>query len=308
MKRTKLYVAAAMLLLAAGVHGQSPPPGPPGGFPAGAGAPPGGFGAGPLPSLTSPADDGIPPPHGRPDEDGPTIPLGAAKLSDRAPRPSADPKDFAGSWYHRGNVQGRIVRTMLGGRIAYTDEAKKILKYRREMENAGTPLTTASAKCYPTLEFALEINAPFYIVQSKDSLYFLFEEFHDIWQVRLNRTHQLAEPRPFKGDSIGYWDGNTLVIETRGYREPFWLDFAGTPVSKDARITRRMRKIDNGRAFEIITTIDDPQMYKETWSFARTFGWAPDKWMIGDYNCEQQVGGKAGAASYGVVEEGASPR
>lgn len=304
MKRTKLYVAAAMLLLAASVRGQSAPPGLPGGFPAG--APPGGAAPGPL--LTSPADDGIPPPKGLPDEDGPTISLGAARLSDRAPKPSADPKDFAGSWYHRDRVQGRIIRTILGNRIAYTDEAKKILKHRREMENAGTPLTSASAKCYPTLEFAFEINAPFYIVQNKDSVYFLFEEFHDIWQIRLNQQHKISEPRAFKGDSIGYWDGNTLVIETVGYREPFWLDFAGTPVSKDARVTRRMRKIENGQAFEIITTIDDPQMYKEPWSFARTFGWAPDKWMIGDYNCEQQVGGKAGAASYGVVEEREKPR
>jgi len=251
-------------------------------------------------------DDGVPAPVGRTDEDGFSASgdnlIGGAEFSDKAPKPSTDPRNFEGAWAHREMLRDRIFRTILETRIPYNETARKILQYRRESEISGKPILTNSGKCYPTTELALEINGAMFIVQSEKFMHASFFEFHHDWQIRMNQKHQTSGPRNFAGDSIGYWDGNTLVVETTRYKEPTWLDPVGTPASEDAVITRRIRKIENGQALEMIITVNDPKYYTKPWSYARTFAWRPDSWRIREYNCEQQVGGPNGAG-YGQVKE-----
>lgn len=289
-------------------------PGPPGGAPPGAAAPGGQYlDANPqarAATMIPYYNDGIPAPNGRTDEDG-FSPLGENPItnfdvSDKAPKPSADPHNFEGAWAHRELFRERIFRTILETRLPYSEEGRTILKQRREMDNSGKPALSNSGRCYPTTEFALEINGAFFVTQSAKFIYGTFHDFHHDWQIRMNQKHKTAGPREFAGDSIGYWDGTTLVVETTRYREPIWLDPTGTPASEDAVLTRRIRKIENGRALEMITTVDDPKYYTKPWSFARSYVWRPDAWRIGEYNCEQQVGGPNGAG-YGQVKEQSAP-
>jgi hypothetical protein len=255
-------------------------------------------------------DDGVPPPVGRTDEDGFSASgigmMGGGGVSDKAPKSSADPRNFEGAWSHREMLRDRIFRTILETRLPYNDESRKILKYRRESENSGKPILTNSGKCYPTTEFPLEINGAFFIVQSEKFMHASFFEMHHDWQIRMNQPHQTTGPRNFAGDSIGHWDGDTLVVETTRYKEPIWLDPVGTPASENAVITRRIRKIENGQALEMMITVDDPKYYTRPWTYARTYGWRPDSWRVSEYNCEQQVGGPNGPG-YGQVKEQLPP-
>jgi len=289
-----------MLLFAGAAFGQPGPP--PGGPPAGL--------VGASAQKHSYYDDGIPAPVGSTDEDG-FSPSGentmqSTEVSDTSPKSPADPRDFQGVWAHREMLRFRIFRTTLQTRLPYNDEAKKILKYRREMENAGKPILTLDGKCYPSTELTLEINRPFFIVQNEKFIYATFLESHHVWQIRMNQKHNTKGPRNYAGDSIGHWDGNTLVVESTNYKEPIWLDPVGTPASENAVITRRIRKIENGKALAIHTTVDDPKYYTQPWSFERTFEWRPDKWRIGEYNCEQQLG-RQGGGGYGQVKEQLPP-
>lgn len=305
MAKKNWLMSIGMLLLTGAAFGQSGPP---------VGVATGGAQEGRVEQAvfnTPYYDDGVPAPVGRTDEDGFSASgdnnlTGITEFSDKAPKPSADPRNFEGAWAHREMLRDRIFRTILETRLPYNDESRKILKYRREMENSGKPILTNSGKCYPTLEFALEINGALFIVQSEKFIHGSFYEFHHDWQIRMNQKHKTAGPREFAGDSIGYWDGNTLVVETTRYKEPIWLDPVGTPASENAVLTRRIRKIENGQALEMITTVDDPKYYTKPWSFARTFAWRPDSWRVREYNCEQQVGGPNGPG-YGQVKEQLPP-
>jgi hypothetical protein len=293
-----LYVAAVLLLVTTLSYGQGfgPPAGaPPPGAPPGAG--PGGMGPPPI-------DDGIPPPvRGTSDTlDAPVL-VQRPKLSEKAPQPVADPRNFEGVWYHFGGVQSRIMRDLYGARLAYTEEARKILKHRRENENAGTPLTNPASRCYPAPTWNFEINAPFQVVQTDDLIYFVFQEFHAVWQIHMNQRNSAPAERSFGGYSVGHWDGNTLVVDTTNFKEPMWLDTAGTPASEDVRLTRRIRKLEDGKSLEVLTIVNDPQMYATPWSFARSFSWAPNAWMLGEYDCEKQVGESGGATNYGLSED-----
>ncbi len=73
-----------------------------------------------------------------------------------------------------------------------------------------------------------------------------------------------AEPWWF-GYSIGKWDGDTLVVESTGFRDDQWLDEEGTPMSSSGRITERIRRPNYG-TLEIEVRVDDPKTFSKPWS------------------------------------------
>ncbi|HEY7333800.1 MAG TPA: hypothetical protein VH639_02875 [Bryobacteraceae bacterium] len=75
-----------------------------------------------------------------------------------------------------------------------------------------------------------------------------------------------ADPNPsWNGYSTGKWDGDTLVVETSGFRDGLWLDATGNPMSDAAKITERFRRVNFGR-MEIEIAVDDPKTYTKPWT------------------------------------------
>src|SRR6202521_1959086 len=62
------------------------------------------------------------------------------------------------------------------------------------------------------------------------------------------------------GYSVGKWDGDTLVVETTGFRDDGWLDIWGSPLTEAGKMTERFRRVNYG-VMEIEVTIDDPKAY-----------------------------------------------
>ena len=74
------------------------------------------------------------------------------------------------------------------------------------------------------------------------------------------RKH-LADPDPtWYGDSIGSWDGDTMVVDSIGFNDKFWFDFAGHPHTEQLHVVERFRRPDLGH-LEIEATITDPGAY-----------------------------------------------
>jgi hypothetical protein len=69
------------------------------------------------------------------------------------------------------------------------------------------------------------------------------------------------------GYSTGHWDGDTLVVQSSGFRDLGWLDVEGSPLSETAKITERYRRPDFGH-LEIEVTIDDPKAYTKPFTVA----------------------------------------
>jgi hypothetical protein len=138
----------------------------------------------------------------------------------------------------------------------------------------------------------MDLNMPFRIVQSKERLEFLFEEYHGYMQVLM---HPAKLPASYMGNSVGHWDGDTLVVETTGFKDGLWLDVNGTPASKNAKLTQRIRKVKTDHWYlEIQFTLDDPTYYTRPWSWMRDYSWRPDMAVFREYNCELQTGAKNG--------------
>jgi hypothetical protein len=219
-------------------------------------------------------------------------------LPSDAPRAPTDPKNLEGLWMYGHPFYGHIQRTIYGTPVPITDAGAKVLTERVEADNAGRPVGNQTSGCRPAGPFHwYRLHFPIVILQGKDFIYLLSEQYHGLWEVRMNQKHRSG--RYNSGDSIGHWDGDTLVIETTQFSEPLWLDMAGSPLSTDTRMTYRLRKIDDGQSLEIVTSVYDPIYYSQEWSFANRLVWRPDR-FLGEYNCELQLknGGEQALGSF----------
>ncbi|MEO6040470.1 MAG: hypothetical protein ABIP41_01070 [Croceibacterium sp.] len=88
----------------------------------------------------------------------------------------------------------------------------------------------------------------------------------------------------YNGESIGHWDGGTLVVETR-YFEPdnHWID-RGIPISDEFAMTERIRLLEGGKVMEVQYIMTDPQNWKGEWRSTKRFN-RQDYTDINESNC-----------------------
>jgi hypothetical protein len=89
------------------------------------------------------------------------------------------------------------------------------------------------------------------------------------------------------GDSIGTWEGDTLVVDSIGFNDKTWLDRGGHPHSDQLHVTERLRRTDQN-TLQIAVTMEDPKAYTKPWGGTMTFGLRP-KWNISEMICEDNV-------------------
>ena len=100
------------------------------------------------------------------------------------------------------------------------------------------------------------------------------------------RAHQPDDVTPtYYGDSVGRWEGDTLVIDAIGFNEKFWFMNGGLPHTENLRLTERISRPDfNTLKYEV--TVNDPGAYTRPWSTGLTMKWVPDR-EIGEYFCDE---------------------
>ena len=97
-----------------------------------------------------------------------------------------------------------------------------------------------------------------------------------------------AEAVPsYYGFSVGRWEKDTLVVESVGYNEKFWLTSGGLPHTEALHLTERFTRTDlNTLKYEV--TVDDPRTYTRSWIGGWTVQWVPDQ-DIQEYFCEDNA-------------------
>ena len=81
------------------------------------------------------------------------------------------------------------------------------------------------------------------------------------------------------GYSVGHWEGDTLVVETVGFRDDVWLDIQGSPLTSKGRMTERYRRPNYG-TLQIDVTIEDPSAYTKPFTFRVNQRLLPDQELI----------------------------
>src|SRR5579863_4938457 len=132
---------------------------------------------------------------------------------------------------------------------------------------------------------------PVQIVQTRDEVIMLFEYDHLVRHIDLGRRAHAKNLAPsWMGDSIGRWEGNTLVVDTTGLIASSWLDQVGHPHSDALHIIERIRRPDRDTMVDDVT-IDDPKAYTKPWSGQQVFKLRPG-WHIMEYVCQDLMEGQ----------------
>jgi hypothetical protein len=96
------------------------------------------------------------------------------------------------------------------------------------------------------------------------------------------------DPTPgWNGYSTARWDGDTLVIQTAGFRDNMWIDMRGSPISDVATMTERLRRSNYG-TLEVELTIDDPKTYTRAWTVKFTQAIVLDTELIDEFCLENE--------------------
>jgi hypothetical protein len=131
-------------------------------------------------------------------------------------------------------------------------EAAEIVKRQDEMESSSGPAPTPQNQCWPGgVPFVL-FNIGMQMLQQPDKITILYSNDHEVRHVRMNASHPAHLTPSWYGDSVGHYEGGTLVIDTVGIKiGPFaMVDMYGTPHSPALHVLERYRLLDYEAARE----------------------------------------------------------
>jgi hypothetical protein len=196
------------------------------------------------------------------------IPLGAdgkPNLTAPAPRLSDGKPDLSGIWEP---ISPKYLRDLAAdlkpGEVPYQPWAKALVDSRADGSHAREE---SDANCLPQgIPKIAAAPAPWKIIQSSGNIVILHEAFNLWRQVFLDGRQFEEDLNPsWLGYSIGKWDGDTLVVDSKGFNGKTWLDQAGKPTTEALHVTERYRRKNFG-TMEIQITIDDAKAYTKPWT------------------------------------------
>lgn len=240
--------------------------------------------------------------------------------------------DFSGVWHHwlrpgfgppasgpgpvtnRARVNGVSNYNQLVG--DYTNpilnsEAAKVVREHGDLSRSGVGYPTPSNQCWPEGVPYIFWQYGMQMLQQTDKVTILYLQDHQFRQVRLNQSHPANVTPTWYGDSVGHYEGDTLVIDTVGIKTgPFsMIDMYGTPYSKALHVVERCRLLDyeaardalerdakinqryppninpidfdpnyRGKFLQLEFTVEDEGVFTTPWSAIITYGRPLGEW------------------------------
>jgi hypothetical protein len=204
-------------------------------------------------------------------------PSAAEKKPGPAPKMADGHSDLSGVWWGGGDVGGRGFRpgggppagggtpppTFTGLYKAQAAERAKTLSDKDD------PTLHCNPVAFGTLNVRLwNVGAVGQIVATPKLVVLLSETFHDYQLVPTDgRKHRDDQPPTLRGDAVGHWDGDTLVVDVNNFTDDTWMWAEGrVSFHSDAlHIVERYRRVD-ANTLEIEATVEDPKVLTGPWT------------------------------------------
>jgi hypothetical protein len=175
------------------------------------------------------------------------------------------------------------------------------------MSKSGVVYPNPANQCWPEPVPFIYKNFAVQIFQRGDHITMIYDQDHEVRYVRMNAQHPRNVTPSWYGDSVGHYEGDTLVIDTVGQKSgPFaMLDLYGTPYTKALHVVERYRLIDydeakegldrdakenfragaalidrnyRGKHLQVLYTVEDPGVFTTAWSGTVTYGRGSNEW------------------------------
>jgi len=194
--------------------------------------------------------------------------------------------------------------------------AAQVVKKKGEIEESGVTAPTPRNQCWPEGVPFIFAEMGMQMVQQPGQITIFYEHDHQVRHVRLNQVHPAQVSPSWYGDSVGYYEGDTLVIDTVGLKIGAFsmVDWYGTPYTQALHVTERYRLVDDdeavksaeergtttnmrlsrrasaatgmavdpnykGKVLQLQFTVDDPGVFTTPWSGTVIYRRSLDEWI-----------------------------
>jgi hypothetical protein len=206
---------------------------------------------------------------------------GSPNLTAPAPKTADGKPDFSGMWVARDelpcNVKERGVQCTelaltpqviniaagLKDGLPYQPWAADLVKKRKSEMGVNDPHTHCMPPNYPRAWAFPEYQKIFQIPGEMVVLHEFNASYRQIFFDGRGFPDDMVPA--WSGYSVAHWEGDTLAVESRGFRDDNWLDTTGNPMTDAARVMERIRRPNFG-SLEVQVTVDDPKAYTKPWT------------------------------------------
>lgn len=197
-----------------------------------------------------------------------------------APRLPGGKPDLSGFW--KGPlIFGGMFKSVGGppftpaGEAAYKENLSKSINPEALCLFAGIPRASIS-------------GVPFEVVQNSNRIAFLYELMWTFRTIPLDGRPHPADIEPsFFGNGVGHWEGDTLVIDSIGFKDKLsWIDDDAHPHSDAMHVVERWSRPDMDHLAHQVT-VEDPKFYTKPWTFSRVFTLMPPGDELFEFACDE---------------------
>jgi len=160
--------------------------------------------------------------------------------------------------------------------------AKDVMKKDNDEVLAGKIAYTARSSCKPggVPGFITLGGGALYIVQSPKEVTMIFDGNAETRHIYLNVPHTANPKQSWYGDSVGHYEGDTLVVYTIAMNDKSFVDAYRTPHTTKIHVTERWRLIENGQKLEVVATVEDPDTFSQPWKAMRAYRRGGDRPLV----------------------------
>jgi hypothetical protein len=209
----------------------------------------------------------------------------------------------SGLWEQQGYIssstnppRARVARTLDGKIPPMLPWAQELLEKRLVDAEHGKPFANTASQCLPQgvpyLLFAA-VGGPLQILETPGQVTLINDAYNEMWFVYLGAKHPPQEDLEptYHGDSVGHWEGDTLVIDTLGgFNTKTTLDQVGMPHSDSMHVITKVRRTDADH-LEFLVTVDDPKTFSAPWTRRVTYKKAANDARVAEEVCDNQRNG-----------------
>jgi hypothetical protein len=152
--------------------------------------------------------------------------------------------------------------------------ARDVVRKRNELILSGKPAPSPTASCWPkgvTAFLLSPMTQPMYFVHGPKDVVMILTSFSDVRHIHLTDKHSSNVKPSWYGESIGRYQGDSLVVDTIGLDDRTRVDGFGTPHTTQLHIIERFHLIEDGNVLEANVHIEDPGAFTMPWDAIQRF-------------------------------------
>ena len=151
--------------------------------------------------------------------------------------------------------------------------AREELKRNNDRILAGGTGYTRQVSCWPmgVPAFLLYPAQPVYIVQAPKEVLLIAQMNDEVRHVYLNVPHSEIVNPSWYGESVGHYEGDTLIVDTIGMNDQTWIDNYRTPHSDKLHVVERFQVINGGKTLQVDVHVEDPGAFTMPWNTVQRY-------------------------------------